>query len=298
MQGDAASLRLGVSHWSWLAVFVGLAAMYVPIYWAAAHGSWQSDEYGHGPILLVIAAWLFWRIKPRLLDTPARPMPVLGWALLIAGLLLYTLGRILHVPSAEFLSQAIVIAGLLLLVKGPLALRAAWFAVVYLLFLVPLPGVLVDGLTLPLKQLISRYVVDLLYLSGYPIAREGAMITIGQYQLLVADACSGLNSMFSLAALGTLFMYLMARPGRAHNTLMLLAIVPIAFLANLARVVALVLITYHFGDEAGQGFLHGAAGIFLMLVALCAFFAFDAVLAGASRWASRRPAQAKQLATQ
>lgn len=290
MKGGAASLRLNASHWSWFPVFVGLAAMYVPIYWAAAHGSWQSDEYGHGPILLVIAAWLFWRIRPRLLDTPARPMPMLGWALLITGLLLYTLGRILYVPSAEFLSQAIVIAGLLLLVKGPLALRVAWFAVVYLLFLVPLPGVLVDGLTLPLKQLISRYVVDLLYLLGYPIAREGAMITIGQYQLLVADACSGLNSMFSLAALGTLFMYLMARPSWGHSALMLLAIVPIAFLANLARVVALVLITYHFGDEAGQGFLHGAAGIFLMLVALCAFFAFDAVLAGASRWASRRPA--------
>lgn len=268
-------------------MFVGLAAMYFPTYWGAAHGFWQSDEYSDGPILLVIAAWLFWRIRLRLLDTPARPMPVLGWALLIAGLLLYALGRILYVPSAEFLSQPVVIAGLLLLAKGPLALRAAWFAVAYLLFLVPLPGTLVDGLTWPLKQLISRYVVDVLYLSGYPIAREGAMITIGQYQLLVADACSGLNSMFSLAALGTLFMYLMRRDGRAHNALMLLAIVPIAFLANLARVLALVLITFYFGDEVGQGFLHGAAGIFLLLVALCAFFTLDALLASAFRWVDR-----------
>jgi exosortase/archaeosortase family protein len=103
--------------------------------------------------------------------------------------------------------------------------------------------------------------------------------------------------MFSLAALGTLFMYLMARRGWVHNTLMLLAIFPIAFLANLVRVVALVLITYRFGDEVGQGFLHGAAGIFMQLIALCAFFALDALLQLASRWANRHLTLAKQSAT-
>ena len=84
--------------------------------------------------------------------------------------------------------------------------------------------------------------------------------------LLVADACSGLHSMFSLTALGTLFMYITARKSRLHNALMLASILPIAFVANVIRVIILVLVTYHFGDEAGQGFLHGAAGMVLMLV--------------------------------
>ena len=105
--------------------------------------------------------------------------------------------------------------------------------------------------------------------------------TIGRYELLVADACSGLNSMFSLAALGALFIHIMGRQSRLHTALLVLAIVPIAFAANIVRVVSLVLITYHFGDAAGQGFLHGAAGIVLMLVALLAFFALDWCLA---RW--------------
>lgn len=105
------------------------------------------------------------------------------------------------------------------------------------------------------------------------------MITIGQYQLLVADACSGLHSMFSLAALGTLFMYIMKRESRAHNAIMLLAILPIAFISNIIRVIVLVLVTYHLGDEAGQGFLHGAAGMVLMLAALMFFFVLDGVLA-------------------
>ena len=97
--------------------------------------------------------------------------------------------------------------------------------------------------------------------------------------MLVADACSGLHSMYSLTALGTLFMYIMARTSRLHNALMLVSILPIAFVANIVRVIALVLVTYHLGDEAGQGFLHGAAGMVLMLVALAGFFALDALLA-------------------
>ena len=124
------------------------------------------------------------------------------------------------------------------------------------------------------------------------------MITIGQYQMLVADACSGLHSMYSLTALGTLFMYIMARTSRLHNALMLVSILPIAFVANIVRVIALVLITYHLGDEAGQGFLHGAAGMVLMLVALAGFFALDALLARllGGRAARRASRAADQLA--
>src|SRR5678816_656460 len=144
--------------------------------------------------------------------------------------------------------------------------------------MIPLPGTLVDAITGPLKQWISAIVVELLYGVGYPISRTGVMITIGKYEMLVADACSGLHSMYSLTALGTLFMYIMARSSRLHNALMLVSIPPIAFIANIVRVVALVLVTYHLGDEAGQGFLHGAAGIVLMLVALAAFFALDSLL--------------------
>jgi exosortase/archaeosortase family protein len=92
--------------------------------------------------------------------------------------------------------------------------------------------------------------------------------------------------MFSLAALGALFIHIMGRKSHLHTALLVLSIVPIAFAANIVRVISLVLITYHFGDAAGQGFLHGAAGIVLMLVALAAFFILDWVLA---RWLTDRP---------
>ena len=98
---------------------------------------------------------------------------------------------------------------------------------VLLLFHVPLPGMLVDTLTAPLKEAISGFiVVEGLHAAGYPIARAGVAIGIGQYQLRVADACSGLNSMFSLFALGTLFMHVVARAGVIHNAIMSASIIP------------------------------------------------------------------------
>ncbi len=259
----------------WLLPLVGFAAMYVPIYWAASQDLWQTDELGHGPIILGLTLWLFWQARHHIVATSTQPAKASGWLLFAAGLLLYGLGRVFSVASIGFASQLFVVAASLLLLGGTGALKAAWFPVFYMLFMIPLPASVVDAVTGPLKGWISVIVVDLLYTVGYPIARAGVMISIGPYQLLVADACSGLNSMFSLAAIGALFIYFKGRANRAHNVIMIASILPIAFAANIIRVITLVLITYHGGDEAGQGFLHGAAGIVLMAAALVILFALD-----------------------
>jgi exosortase B len=248
------------------------------VYWWAVEGIWQTDDHGHGPIILAVLAWLFWNLRKDIVAVPARPAPLLGWPVFVFGLLTYMAGRVFGISILEFGSQIPVVAGLLLLMKGLPALRLAWFPVIYFIFMVPLPGILVDAITGPLKMRISDIVETLLYAVGYPISRTGVILSIGQYQLQVADACSGLHSMFSLSALGTLFMYIMGRTSRLHNAVMLASILPIAFVANIVRVIILVLVTYHLGDEAGQGFLHGTAGMVLMLAALVFFFAFDAAM--------------------
>jgi exosortase B len=268
---------------TWLFALAGYAAMYVPVYWWAANGIWQSEEHGHGPLILAVLLWLVWTIRKPLVASPTVPAPGVGWPAFLLGLLIYVLGRVFSISIFELGSQVFIVAGGLLLLKGLPALRVAWFAVFYLVFMIPLPSILVDAITGPLKQWVSIIVEGILYTAGYPISRTGVTITIGQYQLLVADACSGLNSMFSLTALGTLFMYITARKSALHNAIMLAAILPIAFCANIVRVVVLVLVTYHLGDEAGQGFLHGAAGMVLMLAALLIFFLLDWFLALAIR---------------
>jgi exosortase B len=263
---------------AWLLVIAGFLAMYVPLYVQAAKSLWQDDDQAHGALILIVIVWLFWSLRRAVAAVPPKPSPGWGAPLFALGLLVYFVGRLFDIWIFEFGSQPLVVAGLLLLLRGPRAIAVAWFAIFYFIFMVPLPGPLVDAITGPLKQWISVIVVELLYDVGYPISRNGVILTIGQYQMLVADACSGLHSMYSLSALGTLFMFIMDRRSLLHNAIMLASILPIAFAANIVRVMALVLITFHFGDDAGQGFLHGAAGLLLMLVALALFFALDALL--------------------
>jgi len=263
---------------AWWIALAGFLVMMGPVYWWAAHVIWQDEDHAHGAIVLAVVAYLFWTLRDRLAAVERRPAPVLGGVLFAFGLFLYVVGRIFDISILEMACQIPVVAGGLLLLKGPAAIRVAWFPLFYMIFMIPLPGVLVDAITGSLKLWISNIVVALLYRVGYPIAQSGVIISIGQYQLQVADACSGLHSMFSLAALGTLFMYIMGRTSRLHNVIMLASILPIAFVANIVRVIILVLVTYHLGDAAGQGFLHGTAGFVLMGVALVIFFALDAFL--------------------
>jgi exosortase/archaeosortase family protein len=107
------------------------------------------------------------------------------------------------------------------------------------------------------------------------------VITIGQYQLLVNEACAGLQTMFTLEAMGLLYASLMNHSSALRNTLLSLLVVPIAFCANVVRVMVLALVTYHLGDAAGQGFLHGFAGMVLFVVALALVMGADALL---GRW--------------
>jgi exosortase/archaeosortase family protein len=105
---------------------------------------------------------------------------------------------------------------------------------------------------------------------------------MGQYQLLVADACAGMRTLLMLEAFGILYLNVVRHSSFVRNLGLALLIVPISFSANVIRVVALAIITYHFGDEAGQGFLHDFAGLVLFVSALALTVAFDSALRVAS----------------
>jgi exosortase B len=261
----------------WLPVALGLAVMYVPTYVDLAHGLWQQEA--HGPIILVVVAWLVWRQRAALASEGAgRRAPLAGGVLLGSGLLLYAVGRSQGITLFEVGSHIPVLAGAILLLRGWHALRKLWFPLFFLVFLVPLPGLVVEYITGPLKSLVAQVVDSLLYGLGYPIARSGVVLSVGQYQTMIADACSGLNSMFSLAALGSLYVYLTASRNLGRSALLLASIMPIAIATNLIRVLVLVLVTFHFGEEAGQSFFHGSAGMALFAVALLLLLGFDTLL--------------------
>jgi len=268
----------------WAIVALGLLILYVPTFYELAQWAWQQEDYAHGPVVLGVVAWLIWRQRRNLIGADAsNPAPTLGIVLVAVGLLAYVIGRSQTVILFELGALVPILAGAVLAMSGARVLGSIGFPIFFVLFAIPLPGIIIDTLTGPLKGWVSAISTNILYAAGYPVARDGVVITIGGYELLVADACSGLNSMFSLSALGLLLMYLMARKSVVHNALVLIAILPIAFFANIVRVVALTLITYYFGDEAGQSFLHQGAGIVALLFSLTGLLLWDAWLAHALR---------------
>jgi exosortase B len=168
------------------------------------------------------------------------------------------------------------------------ALKAMWFPLFFILFMIPLPGVLLDAVTLPMKMAVSYVAESVLFWVGYPIARAGVILQIGPYQLLVADACAGMHTLISLEALGLLYLNVVKHNSLFRNVTLAILIVPISFTANVIRVMVLTLVTYHFGDEAGQGFVHGFAGMVLFIVALMLIMSVDSMLQyGVMRWQKR-----------
>ena len=257
---------------------LGWAAMFGPAYVGLANTIWASDSNGHGPIILAVSVWLLWRKKEELLALKREPATFTAAVLLLLSALMYVVGRSQTVWTLEIASQNLAVVSLLLFFFGWQGVKTALFPLVFLIFMIPWPGDWIDAVTGPLKAAVSSVSATLLHALGYPVGRSGVILTVGQYQLLVADACAGLNSLFTLEALGLLYMNLMNHTSALRNITLAILIVPISFAANVARVIILVLVTYHFGDEAGQGFVHGFAGMVLFMVALVLIVFTDTLL--------------------
>lgn len=276
----------------WLPVVVGFAVLYVPSFYTLFTGIWMTEEQAHGPIILLLAFWLIWRQRERILAVAQfNRAPLFGWLLFVAGLLIYIVGRSQQILAFEIGSFVMLTAAILVLKLGMEALRVAWFPFFFMLFMIPLPSSVVSALTLPMKMAVSYVCEHILFWFGYPIARTGVILQIGQYQLLVADACAGLQTLLTLEALGLFYLNLVRHTSAIRNIGLAILIIPISFTANVTRVVTLTLVTYYFGDAAGQGFLHGFAGMVLFISALVLILSLDSLLQWLARlWHARKVA--------
>lgn len=263
----------------WLPVLLGLLALYLPTFYSLANGVWAKEEQAHGPIILFLSLWLIYRKWPEMMKrSEGQSTSVLGWIIFIITLLLYVVGRSQQILIFEIGSFVTALLSIFLIKRGSSALKAMWFPIFFLLFMIPLPGTFVSLLTMPMKMAVSYVAENILFWANYPIARNGVILQIGQYQLLVADACAGLQTLLTLEALGLFYLNLVQHTSIFRNVALAILIIPISFTANVIRVIVLTLITFHYGDAAGQGFLHGFAGMVLFLSALILILGVDTLL--------------------
>ncbi|QGN56540.1 exosortase V [Novosphingobium sp. Gsoil 351] len=261
-----------------LVLIAGALAIALPTMFFVARESWSTEQGAHGPIVLFTGLWLLTRLWPAAKKRAVLPRPLLVALALAVLLPLFLLARITHIVEFEgYLMYAVLLTALWSAI-GSAAMRVLWFPLFYLAFIFPPPETLVAAATLPMKMELSRMAVWFLALFGYPIGGQGVSIYIGQYELLVAAACSGLNSIVALSAISLFYIYMRHRAEWPYAVVLVLFIVPVALLGNFVRVLILILLTYHAGEAAAQGFLHNFAGLVMFAAALLAIFAIDAAL--------------------
>lgn len=223
----------------------------------------NSGEYGHGFLLLPIAAILAWQRR----QAEAKPSRWLGSLQLIGAVGLFLLGTV----AAEFFTRRLAVlmalAGLTVFYMGMRQLRAWWLPFFLLLFTIPLPEVLLNSLTLPLQLLASKVAVAMLDFRHVPVDLAGNIIVLPGQQLFVAEACSGLRSLSALLGL-TLLIGGTSLAHPATRTALLALAVPAALVANAFRVFATGFAAYYMGPRATESTLHTFAGAAVFLFAL------------------------------
>ena len=260
-------------------LIVGFLALALPTFVRLAQEHWTTEQGAHGPLVLATGGWLIWR---RLAGSGYRRGTARPWlvaAALVPSLAFYVFGRAYDYLSLEVLGLFGTAIAVGYSLYGASLIRTLWFPLLYLAFVIPIPGWVLDQMTAPLKEIASASTTQILQLFGIPIVREGVTLYVAQYSLLVEDACSGMNAMAGLMALGLFYSYIVHGSSWRYCLVLAVMIIPIAIAANIIRITILVLLTYYAGNEAAQGFLHGLAGMVLFASALLFIFAADSTLA-------------------
>jgi exosortase len=263
----------------WAPEAVALLLLAVCTIISLAKQTGNTEAGAHGPIVLATGFWLLFhnglsadRLRPH------RGFGIFGAIALAATLAIYAFGRAYDFISIE--TAALYVIFLLMFVRmfGVDEVKRQAFPLFYLGFAVPPPGWLIDQITAPLQTLVSVAATAVMSSLNYPIYRQGVVMIVGPYQLMVENACAGMNSITGLTAISLLYIYLMRRASLAYAALLAMLILPVAIAVNIIRVCALVLITYHLGDAAAQGFMHATTGLVLFGLAVIIIFGIDSVI--------------------
>lgn len=254
---------------------LGLILFLAPVLLGLGETFWATEQGAQGPLIIITGLWLIsteWE-EAKLRTAPSNPLLI--YAALTVLIPIYIISGWSRVYSVQGFSAALILISVLYAFVGAKVIKELWFPLIYLTFCVPPPGFLIEITTQSLKLWIARASTQFLSKAGLDVAYSGSAIFIDQYELSVADACAGLNSISTLLAIGLFYIFLFYRNHWRYALVLAMLVIPIAIFANLMRVVALVMSTHFFGNALTQGVFHNAAGLITFVITLLCLFAID-----------------------
>jgi exosortase len=255
-----------VAAWAGVAVIASLMIWtYWPVLPSLVMQWWNEEEYSHGFLIPFISLFLVWQKREQLRAIPMRPAYT-GLALAVLSFVVYATGIIGADLFLQRISIVGAIAGATLYVTGWSMFRALMFPVAFLIFMIPLPGIIFNSVAFPLQLLAAQIATDVMQVCAIPVFREGNVMHLAATSLDVEEACSGIRSLISLSALGVLFAYI-TETRWLPRVLLVAMVVPIAIVANVFRVTVTGLLAHYVSVDTALGLFHSVGGLSVFVVA-------------------------------
>lgn len=267
----------------WLAAITLVAVvMYVPTFrylWSR----WMSDaQYSLAPIVPFVSGYFLWKKWPEVRQIPRSASPW-GLAIIVFALLLHLAGVALDISGPSGLSVFLCLLGGCLYFHSAALVRTIWFPLAYLVFMIPVPGGILDLVGFPLQLWASGTTAAVLRTLGIEVARSGVNLSVPGFDFQVAEACSGMSSLVALIGVTAVFAYTCWLPNRQKWLLLCLAL-PIALAANIVRITSIALVGYQWGKDAAMNLFHDWSSPILFLAAIAMLF----IITGALDWLNKR----------
>lgn len=258
-------------------ILVGLAAQW-----------WHDANYSYGFLVPVFAGWVIWRRRNCLAGLQEKPS---NWGLIVivAALAEVFLGT---VGAENFLARTsllLLVAGMIIYLRGWRSFRAVLFPWSVLFLMIPLPAIVFNQFALPLQFQASRLASGLLALVGVPVLREGNVIHLPSLTLDVVEACSGLRSLTALVTMAVFYGYVF-EPRTLRRLLLILAAIPTAVVANGFRIMGSGVLGEYGSREMAEGFFHTFSGLLIFLFSLGLLRVFHAAMSRVDRRAGKQAA--------
>jgi exosortase len=247
------------------AAMIFLLAYTPTLMWMWSRWFATDSYYSHGILIPFVSGYLIWQKKAELQVMPVKESR-LGMPLIVAGILLYLFSALFRINFSGGLSMFVVVFGMILHFYGMAILKKILFPIAFLIFMFPLPEVAIVNISFRMKIFAAEIAEKLLNQMGILAKRNGSIIMMRHAQVVVDDVCSGLRSLISLTALGSIFAFWLNGPAWKRVVLFLTTI-PIAIITNVCRVVFLATVSEIWGPESAVGFIHDASGFLIFALA-------------------------------
>ncbi len=257
------SIQLGI-------ILACMALLYGSVIKGLVYDWIHLPDFSHG-FLIPIVSFYFVYERRKQLTTLLPSGQWNGIGLIMIGILLLLLGNLATEYFTMRFSILVVLGGMILFLLGREFFKDLLFPLIFLIFMIPIPSILMDRITFPMQLFASKVAARSLFLIGIPVLREGNMMILANTSLEVAEACSGIRSLISLLALSVVFAYF-SQKETWRRILLVLSTFPIAIIANAARVTGTGILAHYYGDKVAQGFFHGFSGWILFVVAFVCLF--------------------------